>query len=95
MQTEKILLKTDHTFAKCPNCGAVGKLRRSKTKNSVERSWKLGFWGYYRCRECDWRGKKLSISMRRITYKTIILYLFLMLATAVIVRLVIQKFAMN
>ncbi len=95
MQTEKILLKTDLTFAKCPICGVVGKLRRSNTKNSVERSWKLGFWGYYRCRECDWRGKKFSFSMRSISYKTIILYLFLMLATAAIVRLVIQKFGMN
>jgi len=95
MQTEQLFLKKDYTLAKCPNCGIAGKLRRSKPKNSVERSWKLGIWGYYRCRECDWRGKKLSISMNRISYKTVILYLFLMLATAVIVRLVIQKFAMN
>ncbi len=95
MQTEKFLLKKDHIFEKCPNCGVVGRLRRSKPKTSVERSGKLGIWAYYRCRECDWRGKKLSISMRRISYKTIILYLFLMLATAAIVRLVIQKFAMN
>jgi len=95
MQTEKFLLKKDHTFAKCPNCGVVGRLRRSKPKTPVERSGKMGIWAYYRCRECDWRGKKFSISMRRISYKTIILYLFLMLATAAIVRLVIQKFAMN
>ena len=95
MQTEKFLLKKDHTFAKCPNCGVVGRLRRSKPKTSVERSGKMGIWAYYRCHECDWRGKKLSISMRRISYKTIILYLLLMLATAAIVRLVIQKFAMN
>ncbi len=95
MRTEKFLQKNDHIFENCPNCGVVGKLRRSKPKNSVERSWKLGIWGYYRCRECDWRGKKLSFSIRRISYKTIILYLFLMLATAAIVRLVIQKFAMK
>lgn len=95
MRTEKILLKNDHTFAICPSCGAIGKLRRSKAKNAAEKSWKFGMWGYYRCRECDWRGKKFSFGVTRISYKTIILYLILMLTTAVIVRLVIQKFAMK
>ncbi len=95
MQTEKFLLTKNHTFAQCPNCGVVGRLRRSRPRNSVERSWQFGVWGYFRCRECGWRGKKISISLRRISFKTILLYLFLMLATAVIVRFVIQKFAMK
>lgn len=95
MKPEPIVLRKDHIFEKCPNCGAVGKLRRSKPKNLFEKISKLGIWNYYRCRECGWRGRKISISFKSITFKTILLYLFLMLATAVIVKFVIQRFAMK
>ena len=95
MKSEQVILKKDHLFEKCPKCGASGKLRRSKPKNLFERSWKLGIWGYYRCRECGWRGRKLSIGMRKVSFKSIVFYLLLMLATAFIVKMVVQRFAMN
>jgi len=95
MKPEPIILRKDHIFEKCPNCGVVGKLRHSRPKNLLENISKLGIWDYFRCRECGWRGKRISISLKSISIKTILFYLFLMLATAVIVRFVIQKFAMK
>jgi len=95
MKPEPIVLRKDHIFEKCPHCGAVGKLRHSRPKNFFEKYSKFGIWSYYRCRECGWRGRRVSISFKGISVKTILFYLFLMLATAVIVRFVIQKFAMK
>ncbi len=92
----ELSFKKDATFDKCPKCKSVGKLRRSRAKSPFEQGVKrLGILNYYRCRECEWRGSRLNIGFGKITMKTILMYLFLMLATAIIVRFVIQKFAMN
>jgi len=92
----ELSFKKDASFDKCPKCNAVGKLRRSRAKSPIEQGIKkLGVFNYYRCRECDWRGKRLSFGVGNISYKTIFLYLFLMLATALIVKFIVQKFAMK
>ena len=92
----EISFKKDASFDKCPNCKAVGKLRRSRAKTPFEQGIKkLGVFNYYRCRECGWRGLRLNISIGKISLKTVLLYLFLMLATAFIVKFVIQKIAMK
>jgi len=91
-----ISFKRDASFDKCPKCKSVGKLRRSRAKSPFEQGLKkTGIINYYRCRECEWRGSRLNIGMGKITYKTILLYLFLMLATALIVKFIIEKFAMK
>lgn len=95
MKTETIVIKKDHSFRACPNCGVVGKLRKSRAKNKFENNTKLGLWRFYRCTECGWRGRKFSFRLSKISIKTILLYIFLMLATAVVVRFIIQKFAMK
>lgn len=95
MKTETLLIKADHSLGSCPSCGQVGKLRMSHPKSSFEKVSKLGLWRYYRCKECGWRGRKFSFRFSKVSAKTIILYVFLMLATAVIVRFIIQKFAMK
>ena len=93
---DELSFKRDASFDKCPKCKSVGKLRRSRAKSPFEQGIKkLGIFNYYRCRECDWRGSHLSFGFGRITVKTVLIYLLLMLATAVIVRFVIQKFAMK
>lgn len=92
----ELSFKRDASFDKCPKCKSVGKLRRSRAKSPFEQGIKkLGIFNYYRCRECDWRGSRLSLGLGKISMKTVLLYLFLMLATVVIVRFVIQKFAMK
>ena len=56
---------------------------------------KIGVFNYFRCRECDWRGLRLTFGINRTSLKTILIYFSLMLATAVIVRFVLQKIALK
>ena len=88
--------KKDASFDKCPKCKAVGKLRRSRAQTPWERMVKrIGISNYYRCRECGWRGKRLNFTLGKSSIKNILLYLFLMLATAVIVKFIVQKIALK
>jgi predicted RNA-binding Zn-ribbon protein involved in translation (DUF1610 family) len=92
----EISFKKDATFGECPECKSIGKLRRSRAKSPFEQGIKkLGVFNYYRCRECGWRGVKFGLGFGKITFKTVLLYLGLMLATAVIVKFVVQKLAMK
>jgi len=92
----EISFKKDASFDKCPNCKSVANLRRSRAKSPFEQGVKkLGIFNYYRCRECDWRGTRLNIGLRKTSLKTILIYLLLMLATAIVVQFAIQKFAMK
>ncbi len=88
--------KKDASFDKCPKCGAVGKLRRSRAQSTKEQIVKkIGLYNYYRCRECGWRGVRSSFRLGITSFKTILLYLFLMFATAMVVRFIVQKIAMK
>ena len=95
MKAETILFKKDHSFDKCPSCNVVGKLRKSRPRNQFEHMSKLGLWSYYRCKECGWRGRKFCFSYRKTSFKTLFIYILLMILTAFIVRFIIQKFAMK
>ena len=92
----ELSFKKDATFDKCPKCKSVGKLRRSRAKTPFEQGIKkIGIFNYYRCRECDWRGSRLNVGFGKASLKTLLIYLLLMIATAVIVQFVVQKFAMK
>jgi len=92
----EISFKRDASFDKCPSCGAIGKLRRSRAQSTFEQVVKkLGFLNYFRCRDCGWRGSRLSFGFNKTSLKTILIYLFLMLATAVVVKFVLQKVALK
>jgi predicted RNA-binding Zn-ribbon protein involved in translation (DUF1610 family) len=69
--------KKDFSFQPCPACGKTGILRKSRTKNLQEYSLKkfLQF-GFYRCRECGWRGKRFSIKIM-LSLKYIAIYIFI------------------
>jgi len=93
---EQISFKRDPSFSKCPECNAVGKLRRSHPRSVWEKSLRnLGFISYYRCKECGWRGPKFNFGIQNISLKTVLIYLGLMLATAAIVRFVVQRILMK
>ncbi len=92
----EISFKKDASFDQCPKCKAVGKLRRSRAQTPWERMVKkIGISNYYRCRECGWRGKRLNFTFGKSSVKTVLIYLFLMLATAVIVKFIVQKIALK
>lgn len=96
MSEFSVLKKRDATFDKCPKCNSVGKLRRSRSKSTFEQIVKkIGLFNYYRCRECGWRGARFSLSFSKTSWKSIIVYLLLMFATAVLVMFVIKKIALK
>lgn len=92
----ELKFKQDSFYGKCPQCKSVGKLRRSRAKSPFEQGIKkLGLFNYYRCRECEWRGSCLNFGFGRISCKTILMYLFLILAIVVVVKFVIQNIAIK
>ena len=94
--SELFIEKNNHSLDQCPNCKSFGRLRRSKARTFWERTLrKTGFWSYYRCKDCGWRGAKFSIHLSRAGYKTILKYLILMAATAMIVMFVIKKMVLK
>lgn len=40
---------------KCPHCGSLN-VKRSRSRNTVERALKGIYFKAYRCRDCNWRG---------------------------------------
>ena len=90
------VLRRDATFDRCPKCNSIGKLRRSRAKSTLEHAVKkLGIFNYSRCRECGWRGSKFSLKFSRTSFKSILIFLLLMFATAVTVMFVIKKIALK
>jgi len=94
--SELSLLKRDASFDKCPQCKAVGTLRRSRGQNTFEQAVKkINLFNYYRCRGCGWRGSRFTLRLNKISFKTVFIYLFLMFATAMLVMFVIKKIALK
>ena len=89
-------LRKDGIFDKCPECNSIGVLRRSRAHNYYENMIiKSCMVNIYRCRECGWRGIKSNFSLKKISPKVILLYLFFILFVAVFVRFIIQRFVMR
>jgi hypothetical protein len=92
----ELSFRKDASFDKCPKCKSVGKLRRSRAQSAWEQIVKkIGIFNYFRCRECGWRGSRLTFGFNKTSLKTILIYFSLMLATALIVRFVLQKIALK
>lgn len=89
-------LRKDGVFDKCPDCKAVGVLRRSRSRNFWEKILKnLRIANLYRCRECGWRGIKSNFSIKKISLKVLFYYLLFILFVAIVVRFIILKFVMK
>jgi hypothetical protein len=86
-------IRKDSLFDQCPKCSSAGSLRRSRGRNVLEQAVKKsGFLNIYRCRECGWRGIKAHFSLRSISFKKILFYIFLMLVSAYIIKYLLLKF---
>ncbi|MCS7052118.1 MAG: hypothetical protein NZM09_00140 [Ignavibacterium sp.] len=54
----------------CPNCGNIGKLHKSHSRNFLERIVNHSYiWATFRCHNCGWRG----ILMRKGGFKVSLL----------------------
>ncbi|MCK9279048.1 MAG: hypothetical protein M0P71_00250 [Melioribacteraceae bacterium] len=93
MKSLKIFVHRDPQFGKCPGCNEIGTLHRSRARSMKEQIIKkLTFFSLFRCRTCGWRGFRSTFSFTQQSVKSIILYLAMILATALIIRLVLTKF---
>lgn len=78
MSKSQIIYHKNPLLSKCPNCGEMDVLRRSHAKNFGEKLLKYSFRKVYRCRNCGWRGKLSTITIKKSSIKNLIGYLFLM-----------------
>jgi predicted RNA-binding Zn-ribbon protein involved in translation (DUF1610 family) len=86
-------LMKDPSFDKCPECGSVATLRRSRPQNTIESLVKsTGLFNYFRCRNCGWRGIRSNFSLKKISVKNAFVYLALMLFVALLTRFIITRF---
>lgn len=86
-------LMKDPSFDKCPECGSVATLRRSRPKSFFESIVKsTAIFNYYRCRNCGWRGIRANFSLKKISWKNAIIYLGLMMIVAFLTRFIITRF---
>ncbi|MDR3668318.1 MAG: hypothetical protein P4L35_15860 [Ignavibacteriaceae bacterium] len=82
------------SLLKCPSCQKVGTLHKSKTRNFKESVFKnLFFKGYYRCWDCNWRGRKFRKAVTKQSFKVLGFYILLAIITALLVLLVIKNMA--
>jgi predicted RNA-binding Zn-ribbon protein involved in translation (DUF1610 family) len=86
-------IRKDAIFDKCPKCNAIGALRRSRARTFIETLVKnSGILNIYRCRECGWRGTKTYFSLRKISIKTVFMYIAMLAFVAVLIRFIILRF---
>jgi len=92
MKSKKILLRFDPSYNKCPSCGEVNTLRRSRTKNLWENILKAtGIYKMYRCRKCNWRGALSTIVVTAQSLKNLVSYLVVLAITLFIILQVIKS----
>lgn len=93
MQNLRVLVPTNPTYGRCPDCKELGVLRRSRSRSIWEKIVKkITFFDIYRCRKCGWRGYKSKLKLTFGSVKTLLIYIVLMLITAAVIRFVLTKF---
>jgi len=88
----KIFFKAFPETAKCPGCGKVGFVRRSRARNFYEAALKFTrIFGIFKCRECGWRGLKCKYTLNRYSFITFVFYSALIIGVAYIIIKVLKK----
>jgi len=88
----KIFFKAFPETSKCPSCGKIGTIRRSRTKNFAEFLVKSsGVANLYKCRECGWRGPLKKYTVNKYSFVTLIFYAILIFSVAYIITNVLKK----
>lgn len=88
----KVFFKAFPETAKCPSCGKVGTVRRSRAKNLFESALKATkVANYYKCRECGWRGVLRKYMVNKYSFMTIAFYSILILSVAYVINKVLKS----
>jgi predicted RNA-binding Zn-ribbon protein involved in translation (DUF1610 family) len=88
----RIFFKTFPETTKCPSCGRVGTIRRSRTRNIIESITKAsGVASIYKCRDCGWRGVLRKYTINKYSIITLFFYIVLIILVAYIITTVLKR----
>jgi predicted RNA-binding Zn-ribbon protein involved in translation (DUF1610 family) len=88
----KIFFKTYPETSRCPSCGKIGAIRRSRTKNFMEATLKsTRLANLFKCRECGWRGVLIKYTVNKYSFITFFLYAILIVSVAYVIRQVLMN----
>ena len=92
MKNVKVLIKKEPLFDKCPSCNSTGNLRRSHSRNQLEKFLNhLTIYKTYRCKNCGWRGYRINLTLSKATFVAILIYIGIILASAFITYQIIKR----
>lgn len=93
MKELHILYPKDPVLGKCNECGELGSMNRSRSRNSFERVIKKATpFKIYKCNKCGWRGYRSTIRFTKNSLTTLLIYLGMAAVTVLLIRFVISKF---
>jgi predicted RNA-binding Zn-ribbon protein involved in translation (DUF1610 family) len=88
----KIFFKAFPETSKCPSCGKIGTIRRSRAKSFWESLIKASrIANMYKCRECGWRGIQKKYLVNKFSFITISFYSILIVLVAYIISQVLKR----
>lgn len=88
----RILFNAYPETSKCPSCSKIGKIRRSRSRNIIERIIRATrIFGIYKCRECGWRGYLRRYIFNYYSLITASFYLLLIISIAFIITIILRK----
>ena len=88
-----LFFRKNPLYERCPSCGEVNTIRKSRTRTFTERTIKkFTPWGLYRCKKCGWRGYRSKFVLTAQSLKNAVIYLFLVGIAALIVYEVLKRF---
>ncbi|HAX49313.1 MAG TPA: hypothetical protein PK605_05000 [Ignavibacteria bacterium] len=88
----RIFFKTYPETSRCPSCGKIGTIRRSRAKNLFESSIKFTrVANLFKCRECGWRGILKKYMVNKYSFITLAFYIILTVSVAYVIRQVLLK----
>ena len=88
----RIFFKAFPETSRCPSCGKIGTIRRSRAKNVFESAVKFSqVANVYKCRECGWRGVLKKYMVNKYSFITLAFYIVLIFSVAYVIRQVLMK----
>lgn len=92
MKKVRALIKRDPLFEKCPSCKLTGTLRKSHSRNNLEKIINhFTIYKTYRCKKCGWRGYLKTLSFTTATITAILIYIGIILGSAFITYQIIKR----
>lgn len=88
----KLFFKAFPETSRCPSCGKIGTVRRSRAKNifeSVVKGTRIA--NYYKCRECGWRGVLRKYTVNKYSFITLVFYSALIISVAYVIRKILSS----